>query len=130
MSKLVLKIYKRNRKDGDDPSDPQASEPIAPDIDAEVPIAPQTDLRDTSREERVTKVKYKVLIPMEGKGFTQDASRDGFCVFLDKEVPPGAVMEMKFRELNSGENDNNRPHPIGKVVWQKDHKAGIKVLKK
>jgi hypothetical protein len=123
MSKLILKIYKSSRRSAaDQPSQPDEASPKS-----EHAVPPTPDLRNGSREDRVTKVSYKVLIPLEGEGFTQDASRDGFRVFLDKPVPPGAVMEMKFRELNSGDTHS---HPIGKVVWQKDHMAGIKVLRK
>ena len=123
MSKLVLKIYKKHRRSG--AGAPALTEDAPP---KPAPAAsPPPEHRSTAREDRVHKITYKVLIPMQGEGFTQDASRDGFCVFLDKQVPPGAVMEMKFPELNSGES---RPHSIGKVVWRKDHMAGIKVLRK
>jgi hypothetical protein len=92
----------------------------------------KTSAQDSSKEKRnsprynsIKKIRYKVLIPMEGEGYTQNISRGGFALFLDKEVPPGSVLELKFRP--SGRKDEPTTS-IVKVVWQKDFLTGVKVL--
>lgn len=81
--------------------------------------------RKSRRYDSIHKVGYKVLIPMEGEGFTQNISESGFALFLDKEVPPGAVLELKFQNPTKGTQPDRS---IVKVMWQKDHLAGVKVL--
>ncbi len=111
---IVLKIYRRTKKD------------LEPSIPQDRPATSQpVEKRLNARSDHVVKVKYKVLIPMEGKGFTQDMSAEGFGLFLDNEVPPGAVMELKFHKPPRGVEPVK---PIAKVVWQKDHQAGVKIL--
>ena len=81
--------------------------------------------RSSPRYESIKKIKYKVLIPMEGEGFTQNISRGGFALFLDKEVPPGSVLELKFQIPGK----NKEPEKsIVKVIWQRDYLTGVKVL--
>ena len=83
------------------------------------------DRRKSRRYDSIHKVGYKVLIPMEGEGFTQNISEGGFALFLDKEVPPGAVLELRFQNPSVGTQPDRS---IVKVMWQKDHLAGVKVL--
>jgi hypothetical protein len=113
---IVLKIYRRSKKS------PEPS--ISPDV-PENP--PPEEKRLSARSDHVVKLKYKVLVPMEGQGFTQDMSVKGFGLFLDNEVPPGAVMELKFHKPPRGVQPVK---PIAKVVWQRDHQAGVKILGK
>jgi len=81
--------------------------------------------RRSPRSEAVNRIDYKVLIPEEGEGFTQNISHGGFALFLDKEVPPGAVLELSFPESAP---DSPVLRSIVKVVWRKDHLAGVKIL--
>ena len=85
----------------------------------------QKDRRSSRRYDSIHKVGYKVLIPMEGEGFTQNISDGGFALFLDKEVPPGAVLELKFQNPSAGTQPDRS---IVKVMWQRDHLAAVKVL--
>ena len=81
--------------------------------------------RNSPRHESIKKIKYKVLIPMEGKGFTQNISKGGYALFLDKEVPPGSVLEIKFQIPGRTKEPEKS---IVKVIWQKDYLTGVKVL--
>ncbi len=111
---IVLKIYKRSKKS------PEHS--VSQD---EPENSQQAEKRLSARSDHVVKLQYKVLVPMEGQGFTQDMSAKGFGLFLDNEVPPGAVMELKFHKPPRGVQPVK---PIAKVVWQRDHQAGVKIL--
>lgn len=86
---------------------------------------PAIDRRKSPRQDTVNKIDFKVLIPMEGDGFTQNISKGGFALFLDKEVPPGAVLELTFSEPSETAQPERS---IVKVIWCKDHLAGVKVL--
>jgi hypothetical protein len=81
--------------------------------------------RRSPRHDTVNRIDYKVLIPMEGNGFTQNISGGGFALFLDKEVPPGSVLELTFSE---GMDTAELERSIVKVIWCKDHMAGVKLL--
>ncbi|NOR15087.1 MAG: hypothetical protein GQ544_05245 [Candidatus Aminicenantes bacterium] len=105
---LKLRIYKRNRRQ---------RTPVPPD--------PPKENRKFARTDSVKKVTYKVLIPAEGEGFTQNVSDSGFGLFLEDEVPPGSVMEFQYVDMS---HNSESEKPIAKVIWQKDHEAGIKVL--
>ncbi len=105
---LKLRIYKRDRR---------RRTPVPPD--------PPKEYRKFARTDSVKKVTYKVLIPAEGEGFTQNVSDRGLGLFLEDEVPPGSVMEFQYLDVPSNSESEK---PIAKVIWQKDHEAGIKVL--
>jgi hypothetical protein len=107
---ITLKIHRRRRLR-------RLRTPAPPDL----PI----EKRRTARDDCVKKVSYKVLIPTEGEGYTQNLSDGGFGLFLDDEVPPGSVMEFEYMDTSSEEK---AAKPIAKVIWQKDHEAGIKIL--
>ena len=87
--------------------------------------APAADRRKSPRYDTVNRIDYKVLIPMEGNGFTQNISEGGFALFLDKEVPPGSVLELTFSEESV---TAQLERSIVKVIWCKDHVAGVKLL--
>ncbi len=108
---IILKIFKPKKK---------PPNPFVP-----LEISQLVEKRSDERSDHVVKVSYKVLLPMEGEGFTQDVSQDGIGLFLDNEVPPGAVMELKFQEPPKG---TQPAKPIAKVMWQRDHQTGVKVL--
>lgn len=87
--------------------------------------ASTSDRRKSPRYDTVNKIDYKVLIPMEGNGFTQNISEGGFALFLDNEVPPGSVLELTFSEESV---TPQLERSIVKVIWCKDHMAGVKLL--
>jgi len=75
------------------------------------------DNRRYPRKEVVTNLSYRVITPLGGKGLTQNISEGGLCIILDKQIPVGTMLELKF-EL-PGEEEA----PIetfAKVMWQKE----------
>jgi hypothetical protein len=80
-----------------------------------------SDRRGCHRKEVSTKVVYKVVIPTDGAATTANISEGGICLVLDKELPPGTVLEVKF------ELPGKEPVPIEtlvKIVWQKKTDKG------
>ena len=119
---IRLKIYKPNRRA---PEIPAVREDPEPSI-ARASKKPAEN-RQAGRSDHVAKFSYKLLVPIEGQGYTQNVSQDGYGLFLDNEVPPGATIELRFNETQQ----LNRPDKsIAKVMWQKDHQTGVKILRK
>jgi hypothetical protein len=84
-----------------------------------------SERRGPTRYESVHRVQYKALLAKEGEGFTQNISQGGFALLLDDQVPPGAVLELRFEE------PGKMTHPeraIVKVMWRRGHIAGVKLL--
>ncbi len=78
--------------------------------------------RKHNREEIVIDVIYKVLSPLKGVGMTRDISQGGLCLLLNSELPPGTILELKYR----------LPHEEARlmvasveVVWQKKTDKGF-----
>lgn len=78
--------------------------------------------RKHNREEIIVDVIYKVLSPLKGVGLTRDISQGGLCLLLNSELPPGTILELKYR----------LPHEearlivtSGEVVWQKKTDKGF-----
>lgn len=105
---IVLKIYKRGKIKLSPVKEPTYMEK-----------------RESPRTDRIKKFKYKVLVPIEGEGFIQNVSQEGYGLFLDNEVPPGSVIELKMPDSRNATQPEN---PIAKVIWQKDYITGVKVL--
>ena len=84
-----------------------------------------SERRGASRHDSVLRVRYKALVPKQGQGFTQNISQGGFALLLDDEVPPGAVLELKFEDSSKVTQPERA---IVKVMWRKDHIAGVKLL--
>jgi c-di-GMP-binding flagellar brake protein YcgR len=78
--------------------------------------------RKYPREEIITDVSYKVLTPSEDKGLTQDISQGGLCLLLNNELPPGTIIEVKFR---LPDEDSKLIETFVKVVWQKKTDTGF-----
>jgi len=119
---IRLKIYKPSRRAFELPAVREAPE---------LPVVRErkktSEKRQAGRSDHVAKFSYKLLVPVEGQGYTQNVSQAGYGLFLDKEVPPGATIELQFDTMREG----NRPDkPIAKVMWQKDHQTGVKLLGK
>lgn len=75
------------------------------------------------RIDTVQKVYFRTNSFVNGEGFTQNLSEKGCCLFLNKEIPAGSLIEITFDRL--GDNRNN-VKVIGRVIWQKDYLSGIK----
>ncbi|MGB2907003.1 MAG: PilZ domain-containing protein [Candidatus Aminicenantaceae bacterium] len=119
---IRLKIYKPSHRPPGQPAVQEAPEPSI--VRASKKPA---EKRQAGRSDHVAKFSYKLLVPMEGQGYTQNVSQNGYGLFLDNEVPPGATIELQFNETQQGTRPDK---PIAKVVWQKEHQAGVKLLGK
>jgi hypothetical protein len=84
-----------------------------------------TERRGPPRSDSIHRINYKALVAQEGQGFTQNISQGGFALLLDAEVPPGAVLELKFEDPG---RVTQPERAIVKVVWQKDYITGVKLL--
>jgi len=62
---------------------------------------------------------------VHGQGFSQNLSENGCCLFLDREIPEGSLIEVTFERLGTNNHDVKI---IGRVIWQKDFLSGIKFL--
>ncbi len=80
------------------------------------------------RSPYVTNVSYRLVvndnatIPLDGKGLTQNISYAGMCLILNRELSPGAILELKF-ELT--EKDSKPIMMRVKVVWLKKIETGF-----
>lgn len=119
---IRLKIYKPSRRAFELPAVREAPEP--PVVRASKKPA---EKRQAGRSDHVAKFSYKLLVPLEGQGYTQNVSKTGYGLFLDNEVPPGATIELQFNET---QQETRPDKPIAKVMWQKDHQTGVKILRK
>jgi hypothetical protein len=60
--------------------------------------------------------------PLEGKGLTQDISYSGMRLLLNRELAPGAILELSFERAGKDAS------PIAtrvKVVWSKKSETGF-----
>ncbi len=119
---IRLKIFKSIRRQSEPPVVRES--PESPVVRA--PREP-SEKRKTGRSDHVAKFSYKLLVPIEGKGYTQNVSPDGYGLFLDNEVPPGATIELQFDDPSE---EARTDKPIAKVMWQKDQQTGVKILRK
>ena len=87
------------------------------------------DKRDNKDKEKrahprntyVTEVTYKVKMPLEDRGLTQDISEGGLCLMINKELPSGAILEIKL-----GLPGKTKPvETVAEVVWQKKTEKGF-----
>jgi hypothetical protein len=88
------------------------------------------DLRKKLRIDTVQKVKFRTNASKtnsltHGQGFSQNLSENGCCLFLDREIPEGSLIEITFERLG---NNNHDVKIIGRVIWQKDFLSGVKFL--
>ena len=75
------------------------------------------DNRRYPRKDVTTGINYRVITPLGGKGLTKNISEGGLCIILDKKIPAGTMLELKF-ELPGKESV---PVEIfAKVIWQKE----------
>lgn len=84
-------------------------------------------MRTDPRRSYVTNVSYRVVVndkatmAVKDEGLTQDISDGGLCLIVNKELSPGAVLELKF-ELP--DKNSNPIETRVKVVWQEKIKTG------
>jgi c-di-GMP-binding flagellar brake protein YcgR len=80
------------------------------------------------RDAYVTNVSYRLVvddnttIPFNDKGLTQNISYAGMCLILKRELPPGAILELK---LELSEKDSKSIVTRAKVVWLKKIETGF-----
>lgn len=84
-------------------------------------------MRSDARRSYITNVSYRVVgnekatIPVKDEGLTQNISEGGLCLIVNRELSPGAVLELKF-ELP--EEKSNPIETRVKVVWQEKIETG------
>lgn len=78
--------------------------------------------RTHPRKTLVTKVTYRIMMHSKGETLTQNISEKGLCLILDKELPPGAVLELK---LDFPGKDGKPMETRAEVVWQKKTEMGF-----
>ena len=79
------------------------------------------DRRRCPRKHVSTDVTYRVIVPSGGAATTANISEGGLCLILDKELPVGTMLEVKF------ELPGKDPVPIEtfvKIMWQKKSEEG------
>lgn len=74
------------------------------------------------RDEMYIDVIYKVLSPLKGLGLTRDISQGGMCLLLDCELPPGTILELKYRLPHE---ESRRIMTSAEIVWQKKTDKGF-----
>ena len=74
------------------------------------------------RKEVITNVSYKVLTPSCDIGRTQNISEGGVCFLLNKELYPGAILEVNFKLPSK---DLKTIKTFVKVAWQKKTYKGF-----
>jgi len=89
-----------------------------------------TDFRKKLRIDTVQKVKFRTNASQKntlvhGQGFSQNLSENGCCLFLDREIPEGSLIEITFERLGGNNHDVKI---IGRIIWQKDCLSGIKFI--
>jgi hypothetical protein len=78
--------------------------------------------RSHPRKTLVTKVNYSITMHSKGETLTQNISEQGLCLILDREIPPGAVLEIK---LDFPGKESNPLETRAEVVWQKETEMGF-----
>lgn len=78
--------------------------------------------RKHHRDEIIIDVIYKVLSPLKDVGLTRDISQGGLCLLLHSELPPGAILELKYRMPHE---ESRQIVSIVEVVWQKKTDKGF-----
>lgn len=85
------------------------------------------EMRKDVRRSYVTNVSYreivneKTTIPGKDEGLTQNISEGGLCLLVNKELSPGAILELKF-ELP--EENSRAIETRVKVIWQDKMETG------
>jgi len=78
--------------------------------------------REHRRDEIIIDVIYKVLSPLKDVGLVRDISQGGLCLLLNSELPPGTILELKYRLPHE---ESRQIVSIVEVVWQKKTDKGF-----
>lgn len=91
---------------------------------------PDEDKRRHPRKKHIGVVDYSVMLSAQGTGIIKDISEGGLCVVLEKYMPEGTLLKLRFQLP-----DNPRSPAIetaGKIIWIKKaeggYSAGIQFL--
>ena len=83
--------------------------------------------REHHRTEMFFDVIYKVVSPIKGIGLSRNCSQGGLCLLLDNELPPGTILELKYRLPHE---EHRLVETTVEVVWQertdKGYITGVK----
>jgi len=78
--------------------------------------------REYPRTDVIVDVIYKVLSPLKDVGLTRDISQGGLCLLLNNELPPGTILELKYRLPHE---EARQIVTTVEVVWQKKTDKGF-----
>jgi c-di-GMP-binding flagellar brake protein YcgR len=77
--------------------------------------------RKHHRTEIFFDVIYKVVSPIKGVALSRNFSQGGLCLLLDNELPPGTILELKYRLPHE---EHRLIKANVEVVWQKKTEMG------
>ncbi len=77
--------------------------------------------RQHHRTEIFVDVIYKVVSPIKGVGLSRNFSQGGLCLLLDNKIPPGSVLELKYRMPHE---EYRLIETTVEVIWQKKTDQG------
>jgi hypothetical protein len=81
-----------------------------------------SDRRKHPRKKLITGVTYFVLATPQGVGIARNISEGGLGLFLDRYLPEGTIIKVKF-DLPQ-EEGGSTIEAIGRVVWCKESEGG------
>lgn len=73
------------------------------------------------RTEIFIDVIYKVISPIKGVGLSRNISHGGLCLLLDNELPPGTILELKYRLPHE---ESRLIETTVEVIWQRKTDQG------
>jgi c-di-GMP-binding flagellar brake protein YcgR len=77
--------------------------------------------RKHHRTEIFADVIYKVISPLKGMGLSRNFSQGGLCLLLNHELPPGTILELKYRLPHE---EQRLIETRAEVVWQNKTEMG------
>jgi hypothetical protein len=77
--------------------------------------------RKHHRTEMFFDVIYKVVSPIKGVGLSRNFSPGGLCLLLENELPPGTILEIKYRLPHE---EHRLIETTVEVIWQKKTEKG------
>jgi c-di-GMP-binding flagellar brake protein YcgR len=77
--------------------------------------------RKHHRTEIFVDVIYKVVSPIKGVGLSRNISHGGLCLLLDNELPPGTILQLKYRLPHE---ESRLIETTVEVIWQRKTEKG------
>jgi c-di-GMP-binding flagellar brake protein YcgR len=77
--------------------------------------------RKHHRTEIFVDVIYKVVSPIKGVGLSRNISHGGLCLLLENELPPGTVLQLKYRLPHE---ESRLIKTTVEVIWQRKTEKG------